>query len=120
MKDIIDRIIAWNEERGLIDKGFDHHTEWKMLHEELEEFMIATDEEWEQINALCDLIVLSVGAMAKMGIDPKCAMNETLKEIESRTGAVDPETGKWMKDKDAVTYKPQYIECVTGKRRQNE
>jgi hypothetical protein len=33
------------------------------------------------------------------GYDPAVAMDETLKEINSRTGKFNPETGKWEKFK---------------------
>lgn len=109
---IIDSIIDWNEERGLNE--FNIFAESKMLNEELEELLDAETDD-ERIDALCDLVVLSIGAMYKLGYNPEEAMFETLKEIHSRKGRFNSATGKWEKDKseDAKKqwYKANYDNC---------
>jgi len=127
---IFKRIVKWNEERGLIAKGHDHESAGLMLCEELDEYYghventlsIKSDmkhfyiEQFEPTNdekadALCDLIVIATGELAKMGYDPDKAMSETLKEIESRKGEVNPETGKWEKKITGQEYKADYSKC---------
>ena len=53
-----------------------------------------------------------------MGYDYKKCMDETLKEIESRTGEINPNTGKWEKYKTdeakAKWYKANYSRCKKG------
>lgn len=109
---IIDSIIDWNVERGLTD--FNLFAEAQMLNEELAELLDANNED-DMVDALCDLVILSIGAIYKLGYNPSEAMLETLKEIHSRKGKFNPETGKWEKDdsKEAKKYwyKAQYNEC---------
>jgi predicted HAD superfamily Cof-like phosphohydrolase len=95
--------------RNLISKGFSLETEVRLLKEELNELQYkehsifkpfqnsdTTDE--EKVDALCDLIVVATGAIYKLGYDADKAMDETLKEISSRIGSINPDTGKWEKD----------------------
>lgn len=35
-----------------------------------------------------DVIVFAVGAILKLGYDPQCTLNETIKEVSSRTGTI--------------------------------
>ena len=126
---IFERIVKWNEERGLIAKGHDHKSAAIMLAEELDEFCGLKDgshlteevgvsihygfdiSDGEKADALCDLIVIATGELAKMGYDPDKAMSETLKEIESRKGEVNTETGKWEKKITGQEYKADYSKC---------
>lgn len=52
----------------------------------------------EKVDAYCDLIVYAIGAILKLGYKPTLALNECIKEISDRTGAYDPEAGKWVKE----------------------
>lgn len=104
-------IVEFNIERGL--KTFSPEAEVNMLTEELVEFVDACVESdtHEQVNALCDIIVLATGAMHKLGYDPEKALSETVSEIQSRQGTMDENTGKWEKDKDQdpkTLYVPNY------------
>ena len=47
----------------------------------------------------------------KLGYNPDQVMNETLKEIESRKGEINKETGKFEKFKGIKTYKAEYDKC---------
>lgn len=64
----------------------------------------------QKIDALCDLIVYATGAIRKLGYNPKHAMDETLKEIESRQGKIIK--GKFEKNESpeaqAKWYKANY------------
>jgi len=64
----------------------------------------------EVVDALCDIKVFASGSIRKLGYDADIAMDETLKEIESRVGKqID---GKFVKDKSdeakAKWYKADY------------
>ena len=138
-QNLVDRIQIWNEERGLL-KTFDVNTEVRLFQEELTEFRDAKDKydgvdalcdmivvfvgtlikaqihnvdlakvypDFENVKAYVDTNFI---AISQLGFEPKCAMNETLLEIESRTGHIN-ELGKFEKDKDAKTYKATYDLC---------
>ena len=90
------KINDWASERGLLHIEWDKPAHASFLAEELSEFLRAKDGSGE-IDALCDIIVFAVNAMRVRGYDPNIAMDETLKEINSRTGAFNSDTGKWAK-----------------------
>ena len=108
----LQNIVKFNEERNLTQFNLD--TEIKMLLEELNEFVEASQVEDtnEMVDALCDIIVVATGALYKLGYDPTLALQETTKEILSRQGTINEETGKWEKNsnQDPTTlYKAQYV-----------
>jgi len=88
-----------------------------MLLEEVEELRLAilANNEHEIIDGCDDLIVLSSNHIAQSGYDVDLTMKETLKEISSREGAINPATGKWEKFKTpeakAKWYKADYSRC---------
>ena len=107
----LEAIIKWQEERNLTE--FVAPYEHSLLVEELQEFYMAysEDNEHEMVDALCDIIVVAVGSLNKLGYDPKSALSETLKEINCRVGSVNKSTGKWKKDPNqdpATLYKAEY------------
>lgn len=110
------RIEIFNIERSLLDSGFDWKLEYDMLMEEIKEFKLANscNDKDEMIDALCDIIVVATGSMLKLGYNPTLAMDETLKEIEDRTGSINIETGKWMKKTRGNEYKAKYWRCENG------
>lgn len=112
-----DRINAWAKERGLLNIEWDKSAHASFLAEELSEFLRAK-EGCGEIDALCDMIVFAANAMRIRGYDPNVAMEETLKEINSRTGAFNPETGKWEKFKTpeamALWYSADYNKAKLG------
>lgn len=106
-------VVAFNEERNLTD--FDPLNEHNMLLEELQEFAHAgaCEQEYETVDALCDIIVVAAGGLHKLGYNPEDALLETVKEIRSRKGEVNTETGKWEKDRNqdpATLYKAVYTD----------
>lgn len=92
----LDQINNWANERGLLDIAWDKSAHASFLAEELSEFLRAKNDN-EEIDALCDMVVFAVNAMRIKGYNPNVAMEETIKEISSRTGAFNPQTGKWEK-----------------------
>lgn len=104
-------IEKFNKDRSLTE--FNLETEIKLLLEELNEFVEAAqaDNVDEIVDALCDIVVVAVGSLYKLGYDATLALQETTKEILSRQGAINTETGKWQKNpnQDPTTlYKAQY------------
>ena len=95
---ILDMINQWADDRRLLDIEWDKPTQASFIAEELSEFLRAKTDN-EEIDALCDIIVFATNAIRLKGYEPNIAMAETLKEIESRTGAFNNQTGKWEKDK---------------------
>lgn len=91
-------IVDFNNTRQLTE--FNGEAEYNMLTEELQEFLVACsdEDEHEQVDALCDLIVVATGAIHKLGYDPRSALQETVKEISSRKGSLNEDSGKWEKD----------------------
>lgn len=106
------RIERFNIERGLLDgdNPFNFQTEYDMLAEELLEFKEAYEsgDMGGMVDALNDIKVVATGTMCKLGFDPDRAMDETLKEIEDRTGIINPVTGKWCKKLRGDEYKADY------------
>ena len=62
-----------------------------------------------------DVVEISRWIIEDMGYDYFKCMDETLKEVESRKGAFNPESGKWEKFKDEESqklwYKADYNSC---------
>jgi hypothetical protein len=94
----IDGIIKFNVDRRLTT--FDADAEYNMLLSELQEFLtgVAEEDEHDIVDALCDVMVVAAGALYKLGYKPEEALQETVKEISSRTGSFDKVTRKWQKD----------------------
>ena len=92
---ILEQIVEWNIERK-IPKEFDLAKEAGHIAEELSELLRSKDDS-ERVDAICDIMVFATGALWKLGYEPTEAMNETLKEINSRGGEWNVDTGKWQK-----------------------
>ena len=128
---IINRIVKWNKERQLDKQSFDIKTETTNILEELIEaqskfinsdkarklanqvygFIQIPEEKNEKniVDAFADIIVYAIGSILKLGYNPIDVMDEVLKEIESRTGTIID--GKFIKDKNAITYKANFNKC---------
>ena len=128
--DMFEKIVAWNRERGLLEKGFDQTKETSFIIEELLEATgnydsISARERAQKyaheitsgaqpnkhqvIDALFDIVVFASGAMAKLGYNPSKVMDEGFKEINSRTGSLID--GKFVKDPDAKKYEADFSTC---------
>ena len=90
-----------------------------MIHEEVTELHEAeiNKDEHEIVDALADIIVLSVNELELMGYDVDGVMNEVVKEISSRNQCPKQKedwdkngvNGKWLKDMNQNdTYKAKY------------
>lgn len=131
---MFDKIVAWNTERGLIEKGFNHTKEVSFIIEELLESTgnydsitarekaseiaseITRDAQHEPeqiIDALFDTIIFATGAIAKLGYNPSDVMDEGFKEINSRTGTM--VDGKFVKDPNAAKYTADFSTCKQEK-----
>jgi len=114
-------IVQWNEERNLIKtpEDFNLGIDMSFITEELLEAStnLKSEDAREKalalstlimdknvnptpeqiVDAFCDIIVFATGTIRKVGYNPDIAMNEVLKEINSRTGTLID--GKYVKDK---------------------
>ena len=70
---------------------------------ELKDAMIA-DDRVEQLDALLDIMVVTIGALHSLGVDAAPAWNEV---IRSNMSKVDPATGKVIKREDGKVLKPE-------------
>lgn len=138
-EDIKKKLSIWRAERRL--RVCDQKANFKVNYaEELSEFFKAERDgnEYEMIDALCDMIVVSINAgftienpndwtdypcvdeglvsifvnnnidliisqLVARGYDPYKCLPETIKELNSRTGAWNEKEGKWCKDLGAYT-----------------
>ena len=68
-----------------------------------------------QIRNLYRIIVRCIDSIYALGFDPDKAMEETIKQITSRSGQMDYNIGKWVKDKSpeakAREYQADYKIC---------
>jgi len=123
----IQDIVKLNEKRYGLD--FNPEKAIEKLEEELQEFKDAVKDnnEYEMLDALTDIRVIAIGEIRKMGYDPECTLNETVKEISSRKQDViqeirwkegDKKPGeKWLKDKwqdSESLYKADFNKCKIG------
>jgi predicted HAD superfamily Cof-like phosphohydrolase len=115
MIDPVRSIVEWNQSRNLLT--YDPTTEDRLLAEEMQELSEAraAADIHGIIDAYADMIVVITGSIYKLGYDPNKVLAETLLEISSRKGTIDPTTGKWQKDtnQDPTTlYKADYSACI--------
>lgn len=88
---------TWNEQQ------FNLYT--KLIQEEVNELWIAVSksDKVECLDALIDIIVVSVGAIHSMGADGEGAWNEVM---NTNFAKIDPNTGKVNKREDGKVLKP--------------
>lgn len=77
----------------------------KLIEEEVEELReaISNHDEIEQLDALLDILVVTVGALHSLGVDAEGAWREV---IRSNMSKVDSATGKVLKREDGKVLKP--------------
>jgi hypothetical protein len=109
-----ERIKEWSDERLITQNTPDRNGFVSMIVEELGEFLEAKEDDG-RIDAMADIIVFAYGEIAKYGYHGDKVMDEVIKEISSRTGAYDPATKKWQKDKSpeaqAKWYTADFTNC---------
>lgn len=110
--DVINKIVKWNLDRGLTT--YNAEKDFSILASEVDEYFYNVKNNKLVVDDLCDIIVVAVGTLNKLGYDPTLALEETVKEISSRKGAFNESTGKWQKfvnqDPDTL-YKANYDTC---------
>jgi len=134
---MFEKLKRWREERGLENKvGNIELNIYEELLEligfedenEIEFFKYKFENEFENlfgkapinksIDALCDIIVFAINAIEAKGYDAEACINETIKEISSRTGAYNSDTKKWEKFKTdkaiSIWYEADYPSCKKG------
>lgn len=76
-----------------------------LIKEEIEELVeaISNNDRVEQIDALIDILVVTVGAIHSIGADGEGAWNEVMK---TNFAKIDQETGKVRKREDGKVLKP--------------
>ena len=132
MATALGKIVKWNNDRGLIEKGFDHKNEISFVVEELIEGHSDMESKkarkcakfigWiirmvpgkipskeDIVDSFADIIVFAVGAIAKLGYNPDLVMKEVQKELDDRTGSMIG--GKFVKDKKENPVKADFSKC---------
>ena len=74
----------------------------KLIAEEVDELWSAKNQE-EQLDALVDILVVTIGAINSMGADGEGAWNEVMR---TNFAKIDEETGKVRKREDGKVLKP--------------
>lgn len=77
----------------------------RLIDEEVEELneSIRFSDRVDMLDALCDILVVTIGAMHSLGVDSEGAWNEV---IRSNMSKIDPESGKVIKRDDGKVLKP--------------
>lgn len=90
-------------DRGNIDQ-FNMYL--KLIEEEAEELnqAIISKDKVEMLDALVDMLVVTIGAIHSMGADANGAWNEVMR---TNLAKIDPETGKVRKREDGKVLKPE-------------
>lgn len=78
----------------------------RLIHEEIGELQtaIAAEDTVEQLDALIDILVVTVGAIHSLGADGEGAWNEVM---ATNFAKIDAETGKVRKREDGKILKPE-------------
>ena len=74
-----------------------------LINEEFEELKAANGDKVEQLDALIDILVVTIGALYSLGANSEGAWREV---IRSNMSKVDPATGKVIKREDGKVLKP--------------
>ena len=77
-----------------------------LIREEVEELELAliNNDRVEELDALIDILVVTIGAINSMGADGEGAWNEVMR---TNFAKIDPETGKVRKREDGKVLKPE-------------
>ena len=129
---MVDRLEKWRDERNITEADYKRY--FRNIIEELLEPMYNKEEidfikneivdkyfrdiriaEYDIVDTINDISVFSINEVGLMGYDFEKTMSETIKEIESRKGEINPETKKFEKFKDeyhqSLWYKADYGVC---------
>ncbi|MGK0298444.1 MAG: putative HAD superfamily Cof-like phosphohydrolase [Gammaproteobacteria bacterium] len=77
-----------------------------LIAEEVDELheAVAANDKVEQLDALIDILVVTIGALHSMGADAEGAWKEVL---QTNLAKIDPATGKVIKREDGKVLKPE-------------
>ena len=77
-----------------------------LINEEVGELLeaVATDDKVEQLDALVDILVVTIGAIRAGGMDAEGAWKEVM---DTNFAKIDPTTGKVIKREDGKVLKPE-------------
>jgi predicted HAD superfamily Cof-like phosphohydrolase len=82
-------------------KQFDLYV--NLINEEFNELRESNGDKVEQLDALIDILVVTIGALHSLGVDSEGAWQEV---IRSNMSKIDPQTGKVIKRDDGKVLKP--------------
>jgi predicted HAD superfamily Cof-like phosphohydrolase len=74
-----------------------------LIEEEMQELRDSTTRETD-VDALIDILVVTIGALHSIGVDVEDAWNEV---VRTNMAKIDPETGKVRKREDGKVLKPE-------------
>ena len=87
--------------------GIENVEQYKLYHnlirEEVQELEDSTTRE-DDVDALIDILVVTIGALHSIGVDAEGAWNEVMR---TNFAKIDPDTGKVRKREDGKVLKPQ-------------
>ncbi len=101
MTKIGEKLVLWSNERQISKQDVSRNGFCANITEEVGEWLQAHDDdiEHEKVDALADIVVFSMVEMIKMQYNPDLVLDETFKEIDSRTGEWSEDIQKWQKYK---------------------
>jgi predicted HAD superfamily Cof-like phosphohydrolase len=78
----------------------------KLIDEEVDELhqAVIANDDVEQLDALIDILVVTIGAIHSIGADAEGAWNEVMR---TNMAKIDPDTGKVRKREDGKVLKPE-------------
>jgi len=96
---------ACDQSVGVFDKQ-QYELYLALVSEETKELAEAleADDKKEQLDALIDMMVVTIGALNSLGVDPEGAWNEVMRTNFEK---IDPNTGKVNKRSDGKVLKPE-------------
>ena len=110
---MFNKLKQWREERCLFLQ-VDKTKHFGYICEEVSEGLRAESID-EVIDAYADIVVFAINAIEQHGYNAELVLGETIKEIESRKGEINPETKKFEKFKDdyhkSLWYSADYSKC---------
>ena len=113
----LQRTIDWNRTRGNTPDTLNYELEQNMLFEELEEFRDA-NEEVDRLDAILDLMFVSIGTLYKMGLSADQIVDayEVVVKANEQKSANKDANGKIIKDKSTFTEPEPELQKILDKR----
>lgn len=97
MSNVFKEVFKFNNNRRLIDKGYNESKEASFITEELTELLRTNDIE-QKVDGYADIIVFAIGSILKLGYNPEVVMDEVTRMINSEIdGFFNEEAQKYIK-----------------------